>query len=106
MAHQNTTSSSATAQNAATDPLAPGDQSRDGERGAESRAYADGTPETSAVASPTAGELADYADEGEALNADDVQQGRTHADRADRFERQSPQGPKTVAADRDRLKGE
>ena len=106
MAHQNTTSSSATAQNAATDPLAPGDQSRDGKRGAEPRSYADGTPETSTVAPPAAGELADYADEGEALSADDVQQGQTHADRADRFERQSPQGPKTVAANRDRLKGE
>ena len=105
MAHQNTTSSSATAQNG-TDPLAPGDQSRDGKRGSEPRSYADGTPETSAVAPPAAGELADFADEGEALSADDVQQGQTHADRADRFERQSPQGSKTVAANRDRLKGE
>lgn len=106
MAHQNTTSSSATAQNAGTDPLAPGDKSRDGGRGAEPRSYADSPTETSTVAPPAAGELADYEDEGEALAADDVQQGQTHVDRADRFERQSPQGPKTVAANRDRLKGE
>jgi len=86
--------------------LAPGDQSRDGECGAEPRTYADGGLETSTVAPPAADELADYEDEGEALAADNVQQGQTHVHRADRFERQSPQGPKTVAADRDRLKGQ
>jgi len=59
MAHQNTTSSSATAQNAATDSVAPGDQPRDGERGAEPRSYADGAPETLSAAPPAASEVAD-----------------------------------------------
>jgi len=104
MPHQNVQSSTATAQNAATDPVAPRDQGED--RKAEPRSYVAADVGESTVAPPASGEVADYMDEGEALAADDVQQGGTHANRPDRTERQLDQGPKTQAANQERLKGE
>lgn len=104
MPHQNVQSSTATAQNAATDPVAPRDQAQD--RSAEPRSYAAADVADSTLASPAAGEVADYLDEGDALAADDVQQDATHANRPERTEHQSAQGPKTQAANQARLKGE
>jgi hypothetical protein len=75
MPHQNTSSSTATAQNTATDP-----------------------------AKAAEGEVADVMDEGDALAAQDVQQGSTHANRPEKTERQADQGPRTTEANRESLK--
>ena len=106
MAHQNTTSSTATRQNAATDPAKQGDQGDGHEPRQEPRSYAAPDALDASLAPPAAGEIADEMDEGEALAADDMQQGATNRNRPDRTEKQSPQGPETVAANRERLKGE
>ena len=99
MPHQNTSSSDATAQNAATDPVQASDQpAPDGLRSYR----VDNT--ASSLSPPAAGEVADDMDEGDALGADDVQQGSTHANRPARTENRSGQGPKTLQANRDRLK--
>jgi hypothetical protein len=105
MPHQNTTSSKATAQNAATDPVETGDRP-EGAPGGEPRSYAAPEVGDATLASPAAGEMADYVDEGEALGADDVQQGGNHSNRPYRTEKQSTQGAKTVQANQERLKGE
>lgn len=68
MPHQNTSSSTATAQDAATDPLAPRDQATDQDRKEEPRAYASSDLADSSLAPPAAGEVSDYMDEGEALD--------------------------------------
>lgn len=103
MPHQNVESSSAAAQNAATDRTQPNDQARDQNASAhpEPRSYAAPDVADSTLAPPAAGETADYMDEGEALAADDVQQGATNANRPDRTEKLDQQGPKTQAANRD-----
>jgi len=104
MPHQNVHSSTATAQNAATDPVAPRDRSED--RRPEPHSYAAADVGDSSLAPPAAGEVADYMDEGDALAADDVQQGATNANRPDNTDRAIGQGPKTKAANQARLKGE
>lgn len=75
MPHQNTSSSNATAQNAATDPVAPRDQATDQDRKEEPRSYAASDVSDSSLAPPAAGEVSDYMDEGEALDGEAVQQG-------------------------------
>ena len=102
MPHQNVDSANATAQNAATDPVGPGDQTRAGgeSRRPEPRSYAAPDARDSTLAPPAAGETADFMDEGEALGADDVQQGSTHANRPARTEKLDQQGPKTRAGNR------
>lgn len=106
MAHQNTTSSTAARQNAATDPVKPGNQGGGQVSREEPRSYAAADWADASLASPAAGEVADNMDAGEALAADDVRQGGTNRNRPERTEKQSPQGPETVAANRERLKGE
>jgi len=106
MAHQNTTSSTATSQNAATDPAGQGDKGDHRDSRSEPRSYAAADWSDASLAPPAAGEVADDMDEGEALEADDVQQGGTNRNRPERTEKQSPQGPETVAANRERVKGE
>lgn len=69
MPHQNVTASKATAQNAATDPRAPNDkgvEENDAVR-PEARSYAAPDYRDASLAAPAAGEMGDYADEGEAL---------------------------------------
>ena len=103
MPHQNTTSSKATAQNAATDPGAPpSDQARENQRTVhpEPRRYAAPDVADSTLAPPAAGEIAEYMDEGEALGAPGEQIGRNHTRRPDRTEAKRGQGPKTRAANR------
>jgi hypothetical protein len=102
MPHQNVDSATATAQNAATDPVGPGDQSQAGgeSRRPEPRSYAAPDARDSTLAPPAAGETADFMDEGDALGADDVQQGSTHANRPERTEKLDQQGPKTRAGNR------
>ena len=106
MPHANTTSSKATAQNAATDPVAPKDQARDQNRSVhpEPRNYVARDVRDASLAPPAAGEVADYMDEGDALGVDGQQQGRNHTTRPIRTEAMRGQGPKTRAANRQRVK--
>ena len=102
MPHQNVSSSDATAQNAATDRTQRHDQARD--QRDEPRAYAAPDAKDATLAPPAAGETADFMDEGHDLEGGATQQGRTHSNRPDATEAQSGQGPKTTAANRERLK--
>ena len=101
MPHQNVQSPKATAQNAAT----PSRESSDEAQGeldlrTEPRSYAAPELSGSTLAAPAAGEMADYMDEGDALDQADVQQGGTHANRPARTEAVRGEGPKTLAANR------
>ena len=106
MPHQNVESSKATAQNAATDPVGPGDQTEAGgeSRRPEPRSYAAPDAGDSTLAPPASGEVADFMDEGDALAADDVQLGGNHRNRPDRTEKLDQQGPKTREGNRNRVK--
>ena len=106
MPHQNVESAKATAQNAATDPVGPGDQTEAGgeARRPEPRTYAAPDVADSTLAPPAAGEVADYMDEGDALGADDVQLGGTNRNRPRNTEIDSGQGPKTRAGNQQRLR--
>lgn len=99
MPHQNVHSGTATAQNGATDPIAPNDEAREQNVSvdAEPRTYAAGDVKNSTLAAPAAGEVADYMDEGDALDGAEVQQGGDHTNRPYRTEAMSGQGPKTKA---------
>lgn len=107
MPHQNTTSSKATAQNAATDPQPPNDRAVDQNDAVrpEARSYAASDYRDASLAAPAAGEMGGYADEGEALGDEGLQQGGTNADRPVRTEARGGQGPKTVRANRDIVRG-
>ena len=74
MPHQNVHSSKATAQNAATDPVGPGDQTQAGGEGLrpEPRSYAASDVTESTLAPPAAGEVADFMDEGDPLGAHSI----------------------------------
>ena len=102
MPHQNPQSSKATAQNSATEPPAPNDQAREQHVSVrpEPRSYVAPDVADASLAPPAAGEVADYMDEGDALAADDVQQGGNHANRPARTEAARGQGPKTRAGNR------
>ena len=106
MPHQNVHSSKATAQNAVTDPVGPGDETQAGgeKLRPEPRSYAAPEVSDSSLAPPAAGEVADYMDEGDPIGADDVQQGATNANRPERTEKLRGQGPKTRAGNRNRVK--
>jgi len=107
MPHQNTTSSDAAAQNAATDPQAPNDRGVEQNAAVrpEARSYAAPDYRDASLAAPAAGEMGDYADDGEALGDDGLQQGGTNANRPIRTEAQRSQGPKTTRANRDIVRG-
>ena len=106
MPHQNVDSSKATAQNAATDPVGPGDQTQAGgeSRRPEPRSYAAPEVTDSTLAPPAAGEIADYMDEGDPLAADDVQLGSTNWIRPRNTDADAGQGPKTRAGNRNRVR--
>lgn len=106
MPHQNVDSASATARNAVTDPVGPGDQTGAGGENLRPEPRSHTAPDVgdSSLAPPAAGEVADYMDEGDPVGADDVQQGATHANRPERTEKLSGQGPKTRAGNRNRVK--
>lgn len=98
MAHGNTGSTKATAQNASTEPQSPGDQPREGEAGrAEPSTYAAADVRDSTLAAPAAGEIGDYADLDEPSGG--MAQGRTHNDR-ELHAHDRHQGPKTQDANR------
>ena len=107
MPHQNTQSSKATAQNAATDPIAPNDQAREQNVSVrtEPRSYVAPDVADASLAPPAAGEVADFMDEGDALSPADLeagglQQGGTNTRRPVPTEAGHQRGAKTRAADR------
>ena len=100
MPHQNTPSSPAADQN-------PGGERADEQSRAahpEPRAYAAPDVADSTLAAPAAGEMATFSDEGDALNLDDMQMGANHTRRPIATEAKHGQGPKTLHANRDRVK--
>ena len=107
MPHQNVSSSDATAQNAATDRTQADARGRDQDTAAraEPRSYTARDSADASLAPPAAGEVADLDAEGEDLDGVSVQQGRTNANRPEKTEAQRGQGPKTIEANRERLKG-
>ena len=106
MPHQNTQSPRATAQNSATGQTPGDDRAAEQNRAVhpEPRSYAAPDVADSTLAAPAAGEMADYADEGDALGADDMQQGGNHTRRPTRTEASTGQGPKTLRAKRKMVK--
>ncbi|WP_374574501.1 hypothetical protein [Phenylobacterium sp.] len=107
MPHQNPQSSKATAQNAATEPTVPNDQAREQHRSIrpDPRSYAAPDVGDATVTGPAAGELGDYADEGEALGDSGLQQGRDHTRRPGKIEVAHGQGRKTRQANAQIFKG-
>ena len=106
MPHQNTESATATAQNAANEPHAPNDQAREQHvtTHPEAKSYVAADYRDATLAAPAAGEVADYADDGEPLD-EAFQQGGDHNNRPHRTEVMSGQGPKTRAANARIVKG-
>lgn len=106
MPHQNTQSPDATAQNSATEQTKANDRAAEQSRSAhpEPRSYAAPDVADSTLAAPAAGEMADYADDGDALAMDDLQQGGSHSRRPVRTEANNGQGPKTLRANRKMVK--
>jgi hypothetical protein len=102
MPHQNTQSPRATAQNAVTGQTPGNDRGAEQSRSVhpEPRSYAAPDVADSTLAAPAAGEMADYADEGDALGMENVQQGASHTRWPVTTEAKSGQGPKTRAANR------
>lgn len=107
MPHQNVEAGKATAQNAATDPIAPNDQGRgqSAELHPEPRTYAAPDVVDSTLAPPAAGEVADYMDEGDALDGDEVHSGRDRTNIAGHSRDTDHHGAKTHAAIQKQLKG-
>jgi hypothetical protein len=105
MPHQNVDAGKATAQNAATDPAAPNDQARGEHRSAhaEPRSYAARDVADSTLAPPAAGEVADYMDEGEALEGE-LQSGANRTNIPAHSRDDDHHGPKTTKAIRDQIK--
>lgn len=105
MPHHTVDPSKPAAGKAAVDPDAPEDPSAAQQASArtEPRTYAAHDVRDSSLALPAAGEISDYMDEGDALGADDVQQGSDHRNRPDRTEATNLQGPKTLAGNREKL---
>ncbi len=104
MPHQNTSSSTATAQNAATDPVKASDQPESNDVRREPRTYVAPDASVASLAPPASGEVAEAMDEGGALATADGQQGSTHANRPARTDNEAGQGPKTVRANHEQLK--
>jgi hypothetical protein len=106
MPHQNVDADKATAQNAATDPAAPNDQARGEHVSArpEPRSYAASDVEDATLAPPASGEVADYMDEGEALEGE-LQSGANRTNIPAHSRADDHHGPKTTKAIREQLKG-
>ena len=106
MPHQNVEAGKATAQNAATDPISP--RSGGAEPNAvvkpEPASYAAPDVSDSSLAPPGAGEVADYMDEGEPLDGEEVHSGRDRTNVA-AHSRDDEHGSKTRAAIQKQIKG-
>jgi hypothetical protein len=99
MPHQTPHAPNATAQNAATEPQPPNDQARGQNRAVhpEARSYAAKDWEDASLATPAAGEVGDYADEGAPSGG--AQQGSDRRNIPEKNAQQS-QGAKTQAEQR------
>lgn len=107
MPHQNTSSPQATDQNAATPSGAPNDRAVEQNASVrpEPRTYAAPDVADATLAPPAAGEMSDYADDGDDLGGAAVQQGGDRGDRPRKTEADFGQGPKTLAANRRLARG-
>ena len=101
MPHQNVDAAEGAAQNAATDKTAPNDPGREQNAAVrrEPSSYAASEWTDATLAPPAAGEVSDYMDEGDALAADDVQQGSTNRNRSQDTEAAIDRGPETRKGD-------
>lgn len=106
MPHQNVEAGKATAQNAATDPIQPNDQAREQHASVrpEPKTYAAGDVKDSTLAPPAAGEIADYMDEGEAVDGE-LQSGATRSNIPAHSRNDDHHGDKTDAAIKRQIKG-
>lgn len=106
MPHQNVEAGKATAQNAATDPIAPNDKGLEQNAAVrpEAKAYAAPDVADSTLAPPAAGEVADYMDEGDPLDGEEIHSGRDRTNVA-AHSRDDAQGAKTRDAIQDQIKG-
>ena len=105
MPHQNVDAANAAAQNAATDRAMPNDQAR-GQHASvhpEARSYAAPDVADATLAPPAAGEVADYMDEGDALEGE-LQSGANRTNIPAHSRDDDHHGPKTTRAIRDQLK--
>ncbi len=102
MPHQNTHSSTATAQNAAVPSSEPNDQAREQNAAVrpEPSSYVAPDYQDATLAAPAAGEMPDYMDEGDAIGEPDVQQGGTNTMRPYRTEKVQQQGARTREANK------
>lgn len=106
MPHQNVEAGKAAAQNAATDPASPNDQARGEHVSAhpEPRSYAARSVADSTLAPPASGEVADYMDEGDAIEGE-LQSGANRTNIPAHSRDDGHHGPKTTKAIRDQIKG-
>jgi hypothetical protein len=102
MPHQNVDAANAAAQNAATDRAMPNDQAREEHASVhpEPRSYAAPDVADASLAPPAAGEVADYMDEGEALEGE-LQSGANRTNIPAHSRDDGHHGPKTTRALRD-----
>jgi len=107
MPHQNTSSPQATDQNAATPSGAPNDRGAEQNAAAhpEPRAYAASDVQDSTLAPPAAGEMSDYAGDGDPLDGEQVYQGADRRERPRSTDADFGQGRKTVQANKDIVSG-
>jgi len=106
MAHQNPLADKGTAKNAATDPVAPRvpgahPETPSGVAGPEPHSYAAPDARDATLAPPAAGEVGEYADEGDAIEPElgEIQMGGTRNNIAGK-DQAFPQGRKTMEANR------
>ena len=106
MPHQNVEAGKATAQNAATDPIAPNDKGREQNAAVrpEPSSYAAPDVADSTLAPPAAGEVADYMDEGDPLDGAEVHSGRDRTNIA-AHSRDDEHGARTRAAIQKEIRG-
>ncbi|WP_396593940.1 hypothetical protein [Brevundimonas sp. R86498] len=106
MPHQNVEAGKTTAQNAATDPIQPNDQARGQHVSArpEPDRYAAPDVKDSTLAPPAAGEVADYMDEGEAVEGE-VHSGANRTNIPAHSRDDAHHGEKTQRAIEEQLKG-
>lgn len=112
MPHQNSQSEKATTQNAAPEPQAP--RAPQGAPGPETgqslrpepQSYVAPDARDATLAPPASGEVGDYADEGDPIDEryDEVQMGGTRTNPVKTANAIAPQGPKTVQANKERLR--
>ena len=102
MPHQNPEAPRATTQNAVSPSTPASDRAVEQNRAVrpEPRTYAAPNVADSSLAAPAAGEVSDYADDGDALGSSGLQQGGNHTRRPHVTEVKRGQGPKTLAANR------